>query len=100
MTALVIFIYCLIICGNLAWGYTYGMRKIIIWLVIIVVVAGLAWYFFPKPHISNTNEGEQGTPTTTPTSTEPEVQSNATSSVLGKSVEGRNITAYYFGTGP
>lgn len=61
-------------------------------VVLTVFVVGIAvWMYWPEPT----------TQTSTPPTTEPVAETRATSSqtVIGASVEGRNITAHTFGTG-
>jgi len=80
------------------------MKKLIIWLVVIILIV-LGIYFIvksgSKPAVVNPN------PTTTdttgsqtnqnPTQTAP--LTNGASSVIGQSVQGRDILAYHYGTG-
>jgi hypothetical protein len=77
------------------------MKKFIIALIVIII-AGVGIYFYSKstlkaPSNPITTEtpvtGTQETASTTP------VQDNSPETVVGKSVEGRDITAYNFGTG-
>ena len=76
------------------------MKKII--TIIIVIVAIIAVYFIgkksstdtppaPAPVTNNTN--------TSPTSTTTGTVVDTTKTVIGKSVEGRDIVAYHYGTG-
>jgi hypothetical protein len=69
-------------------------------VVVLVILAGAGWYFFVRQPADVTvtpgpNE-TPGAPVTTPTSTPAE---NKPETVIGKSVEGRDILAYHFGTG-
>ena len=78
------------------------MKKTIIAIVVVVVVA-LGVYYFIKSSNSVTvvnNGQETGTTTvkTTPAATSTNAQNKA-ETVIGKSVEGRDITAYHYGTG-
>src|SRR3989344_400367 len=72
------------------------MKKILI-VVIILVLIGLGFYFINK------NKAEvPPVPTPTPVVTEPVVQEpvkDKTKTVIGTSVEGREIIAYHFGEG-
>ncbi|MDO8601639.1 MAG: M14 family zinc carboxypeptidase [bacterium] len=70
------------------------MKKLIIWIVIIAVVLG-AYFLIKKP-------ASVVVPVETPPVTDvtpPVVEEDKTQTVIGKSVEGRDITAYHFGTG-
>jgi len=75
------------------------MKKFIIALVIIII-AGIGVYFIAKNWpgkasvATNTQPSSQNTNATTT-----EEQKNPSESVIGKSVENRDITAYHFGTG-
>jgi len=74
------------------------MKKFIIAVVVIIAIAGV--YFITK-NLSNKAGVTSGVSTTTPseqvaTST---TEQNAGESVIGKSVDGRDIIAYHFGTG-
>lgn len=75
------------------------MKKIII-VIIIIVLAGLGIYYFNKNSSVGTDTTKnQDTATTTTDTTVVPVQENKEMTVIGKSVEGRDITAYHFGTG-
>jgi hypothetical protein len=72
------------------------MKKIIVWLVVIFILA-VGGYFLVKSFSSNppvaTNTEPQNTIATTT------VEQNPEQTVIGKSVEGRDIIAYNYGTG-
>ncbi len=80
------------------------MKKIIITIVIIALL-GLGVYYFTKPSSETVIVGntETKTPSTisTTTATIPSktTNSNAPETVIGQSVQNRDITAYHFGTG-
>ncbi len=72
------------------------MKNTIIAIVVIIII-GIIGYFMMKspaaaPIVTNTETGA----TTTQQNTIPV---NKEETVIGKSVEGRDITAYHFGTG-
>lgn len=74
-------------------------KNITILIIVILVIIGAGLYFMNRGP-ADTDEtmsptGGQVTSTSTQTST----QSTASSTVIGKSVEGRDITAYHYGTG-
>lgn len=79
------------------------MKKFII-VLIIIIIAGIGIYFYTKGTANNsvktpvTTEtpvtGTQEVATTTPTTPD-----NSPETVVGKTVEGRDITAYNFGSG-
>ncbi len=78
-------------------------KTIITFAVVIILVAGGIYYFInssPKEVVEDTNQTvattTNTTATTTATSTKPV---DKTMTVIGKSVEGRDIVAYHFGTG-
>ncbi|MDP3965871.1 MAG: M14 family zinc carboxypeptidase [bacterium] len=71
------------------------MKNTIIALVVIIVV-GVGGYFF----IKGLNSGDAANqPAATAANDGSMVASSTTETVIGKSVEGRDITAYHFGTG-
>jgi len=79
------------------------MKKTIIWLVIIVIIL-LGGYFVLQNLFGTTNttpktsdETDTTVATTTPQTTTQE--ENKPTTVIGTSVEGRDIIAYHFGTG-
>lgn len=75
------------------------MKNYIIALIVIVL-AGLGIYFFTRNTPSETPTGPNGTATSTSEGTVTEMpEPEETTSVIGKSAEGRDITAYHFGTG-
>lgn len=71
-------------------------------ILVVIVLAGVGLYFVTK---DDANVSPTETATTTPqaqegTSQTPAVtENNGTPSVIGKSIEGRDITAYSYGTG-
>jgi hypothetical protein len=71
------------------------MKKVLIAVAVIILIV-LGWKLMSK-------KGDEVvvTPTPTPTtsSTVPVVEEDKTETIIGKSVEGRDITAYHFGTG-
>jgi uncharacterized protein YxeA len=75
------------------------MKKTIIILIVLVLV-GFGFYYFAK---KSTKQGAQNNqPTTENVETQepaPIVEENKPESVIGKSVENRDITAYHFGQG-
>jgi len=73
------------------------MKNIIIWSVIVIILA-VGGFYFVKNFSDNANvtvdtEGEQNTNATTT------IEQNKTETVIGKSVESRDMIAYHFGTG-
>ncbi|MDO8590234.1 MAG: M14 family zinc carboxypeptidase [bacterium] len=72
------------------------MNKIIIALAVIMI-AGLGVYFINKSptKVVNPPESQNTTATTTPIAKE----ENPSESIIGKSVENRDIIAYHYGTG-
>ncbi|OHA25949.1 MAG: hypothetical protein A3C06_01860 [Candidatus Taylorbacteria bacterium RIFCSPHIGHO2_02_FULL_46_13] len=76
------------------------MKKIIVIVVVIILVA-VGFYFLTR-NSSNTPANDTQT-TTTGTSSQnadaTQTQKNAPQTVIGTSSEGRDITAYHFGTG-
>jgi hypothetical protein len=80
------------------------MKKTIIWLVIIVIVL-LGGYFVLQNLFGTTNttpktsEETNTTVATTTSQTTTTQEENKPITVIGTSVEGRDITAYHFGTG-
>lgn len=75
------------------------MNKLVIALVAIVI-AGIGIYFINKSFPNGVDvTKDQDVSTTTPPVVVDEEQENAGESVIGKSVESRNITAYHYGTG-
>ncbi len=73
------------------------MKKTIIGVVIIIVA--VAAYFLLKSPTKVVEVKNVETKTETVASTTPEVVVDKTKTVLGKSVEGRDIMAYHFGEG-
>ena len=77
------------------------MKNTIITILVIIIV-GVGGYFLFKSNVSKVSDGL--TSTTTPQNNEqtngtPVVVENKEETVIGKSVEGRNIIAYHYGTG-
>src|SRR3989338_350358 len=72
------------------------MKNTIIALIVIIVV-GVGGYFFIKGLSSGGVTDTQGVATTT--AGDGSATTNSAETVIGKSVEGRDITAYHFGTG-
>jgi murein tripeptide amidase MpaA len=72
------------------------MKKIIIWLVVVVILVVGGYLIFKSfsgnAVVVNTLVEEQNIATTT-------VEQNPAQTIIGKSVEGRDIVAYNFGTG-
>jgi hypothetical protein len=78
-------------------------NTIIILIVIILLVIG-AYFLIQSLSNAPVTTENQGVPTATQPSTTQTgqtvaIQQNAEQTVIGKSVEGRNITAYHYGTG-
>lgn len=73
------------------------MKKLIIVLVVILLVLG-GWYFMKGDSTSTTSVEVPATGTETPTTEVPVVEP-AEMTVIGKSVEGRDIVAYRYGAG-
>lgn len=74
------------------------MKNIIIWLIVIVILAVGGYFIFKSfsdnpPVATNTQPQNQNPVATTTTEQNPE------QTVIGKSVEGRDIIAYNYGTG-
>ena len=77
------------------------MKNFIIVLVVIIIL-GLGIYLLtrgPSEEVGIVNNQETSTTTPTGEVATSTTNTNATETVVGKSVEGRNITAYHFGTG-
>src|SRR3990167_5890468 len=77
------------------------MNKLII-AIVVIVVAGTSIYFVVKDFPTRINVTENRNVGTTTPSTDneiDEVEKNPGESVIGQSVESRDITAYHFGTG-
>ena len=77
------------------------MNKLII-AIVVIVVAGTSIYFVVKDFPTRINVTENRNVGTTTPSTDNqinEVEKNPGESVIGQSVESRDITAYHFGTG-
>ncbi|MBI2482385.1 MAG: hypothetical protein HYV76_02375 [Candidatus Vogelbacteria bacterium] len=70
------------------------MKNALIFIIIILVIAGGAYWFWSSQETVITTLPPIITATTTP------VIEDKTKTIIGQSVEGRNIMAYHFGTGP
>ncbi len=78
------------------------MKKILIVLVVIILIALGIWYFMKNssPAVPVSTENATTTPPVQPAATTtPVTQNNAPETAIGKSVENRDIMAYHFGTG-
>ena len=75
------------------------MNKTIIAVIIIIILGGAGIYLLNRNSSNSQNAGLNQNQATTTASTENKTPNNA-ESVLGTSIQGRNITAYYYGTGP
>ncbi len=75
------------------------MNKTITALVIIIIFAGIGIYFINRNSSNNVDVSQNQATTTDTTQTENQTPNNSLTSVIGASVEGRNITAYHYGTG-
>ncbi|MDO8482154.1 MAG: M14 family zinc carboxypeptidase, partial [bacterium] len=67
--------------------------------IIVIVLLGIGGYFIGKSFFGNKNVVSSPNETTQSTNTEPNVVVDKSKTVIGKSVEGRDITAYHFGLG-
>lgn len=80
-----------------------GMKKTIITIIILTIIGG-GIYFFTRGSLENftnnqnNNNIPQGTQTETPVATTT-TETNPGQTVIGKSVEGRDILAYHYGQG-
>lgn len=75
------------------------MKNTIIALVVIIII-GIGVYFFTSgPSNAGDAATNQSVATTTTNVDSTVATSSANETVIGKSVEGRDITAYHFGTG-
>jgi len=83
------------------------MKKFLI-IFAVIVILGIGVYFLVSNSRNNSNLNQnQGAPTSTDQNqdnnpnegTQTEEQENKTESVIGKSVEGRDIVAYHYGSG-
>ncbi len=78
------------------------MKKTIIALVVVIIV-GVGLYFWfksPSTEITVNPNNDQSTGTSLQSSESTSTQSFLPTEVIGKSIEGRDITVYHFGTGP
>jgi hypothetical protein len=74
----------------------------IVWIIVILILVGFGAYFLlQSPSSAPVVTENQGTTTgTTPTQNNTQTgQNNAAQTVIGKSVEGHDITAYHYGNG-
>lgn len=80
--------------------YNKGIMKKIVISIIVIVLVGVGIYYFtrssPKDVVVNTNQNVSTTTDNIATTTKPV---NKITTIIGKSVEGRDIIAYHFGTG-
>lgn len=74
------------------------MKKLFIILILIIIV-GFGWYFLPKEGPADVEPTPPPPPSTTDTTPSPAMEDKEGMSVIGKSVEGRDIAAYIYGTG-
>lgn len=72
------------------------MKKIIIPIVVVIIIAAAALYFFTKDS-SDKAKTPTNVPPDTTQNTPPVVVKDKTKTVIGKSVEGRDIVAYHYG---
>lgn len=75
------------------------MKKTIIALVVIIIAGGGVYFFIRNSPPKAPVPKEEATVTTTPPAPVVTSQNDGKTSVIGKSVEGRDITAYQYGTG-
>ena len=69
-------------------------------LIVIVACIGVYFYIQQKPNAANVaNTQSTSTPAASSTETGAVAPQNSNETVIGKSVEGRDITAYSYGTG-
>lgn len=72
------------------------MKKTIVWLIVIIVLAVGGYFVFKsfsnKPSVTTNTQPQNTVATTTE-------EQKTGESVIGKSVQGRDITAYHYGTG-
>ena len=73
------------------------MRKIAIILAVVAVILIGIGFYVTSQHVPGAVNVDQSQATTTPTTGAGQAQ--ATSTILGVSVEGRDIIAYHYGTG-
>ena len=80
--------------------YNKGIMKKIVISIIVIVLVGVGIYYFtrssPKDVVVNTNQNVSTTTDNIATTTKPV---SKITTIIGKSVEGRDIIAYHFGTG-
>ena len=82
-----------------------SMKSALIILIVLIIIAIGSYFFFIRPTAEMTEETPQETPVVeTPTTEEPVVEEETvpdymSETVLGTSVEDRDITAYHFGNG-
>jgi len=78
------------------------MKNFIIAIIIILLLAGIGAYFLTQGQSPDADVTDMKTDTTNMQDDEQAVETpamNKEESVIGKSVEGRDITAYHYGTG-
>jgi hypothetical protein len=78
------------------------MKKNTIIAIVVIIIVAVVGYFVVKSFSNNSNEAQTPvvtTPTENTTPQTPPTPVNKDETVIGTSVEGRDITAYHFGTG-
>ena len=73
------------------------MKKLIIVLVVIGLAGGIYYFISKGPSVTEAPKGEQAN--TVASTTNIENRENPGQTIIGKSVEGRDIVAYHYGTG-
>lgn len=76
-----------------AW-YHDAMKTIFGLVILALLGAGAYWYYQNNMHVATQPDATQ-----TPATSTPEVAAPKTEESIGKSAEGRDITAYHFGSG-
>lgn len=76
------------------------MKKTIIIIIVLIVLAGLGYFIFNQTSQESPEQTQEATTEETETEEETEMEEEVEiESVIGKSVQGRDITAYTYGTG-
>lgn len=75
------------------------MKNLLIVLAIAIAAAVGIYFYTQRSHTPSAVNEQQTAPVSTSTNDQPAVQ-DKTQTVIGKSVQQRDITAYHFGTGP
>lgn len=77
------------------------MKKNIIILIVVIILIGVGIYYFTKSSSQNitVNQNSATTTATTTGQLANPTQANADQTVIGKSVDGRDIVAYHYGKG-